>query len=98
MGKEFEEGSFEISMYKLLIIAIVGVLISICVGAVFGHKIGVNAGVDSVEITVPEYCTLTHVNAKASVTCNELESVTVEDLCKVLSPSLEKELRVLIVR
>ena len=92
------ERHYELDMYKLVAVAAIIVLISVGLGAFLGTKIGHASGVNSVEVTVPEYCHVEGSGDELNVECGtELEETTLDELCGVLSTSLKQNLKVLLV-
>ncbi len=89
---------FEITMYKLLVLFLVGLLISLGIGLYLGNIIGKANAIDSIEINTPRYCSYDKSLSKIDIHCNELSNTTATELCSMLSTPLKDQLRVLIVR
>lgn len=91
------ELSYEVKMYHLLIIFIASVFIAIGIGALFGNSLGYQQGIDAVSIETPSYChTQNEGHDNVKVVCNEMENVTLAQLCQTLSTPLEHKLKILI--
>jgi hypothetical protein len=84
---------YEIVMYKLLIIVLVGIFVAISLGFFAGHAFGVA----SADVETPEYCYSKAIGGKIVVECNELSDTTVADLCKLFSEEIEQKTRVVLI-
>ena len=89
-------GKYEITMYKLLILFLISIFISIGVGGYFGTSIGYAEAVN--DLSVPDYCSV-HRNSggPASVTCSELENLSASEFCELFSTPIRDKIRVTIV-
>jgi len=99
--KQKVEISYEVKMYQLLILFVVSVFVAIGLGIWFGnsmgYSIGYSQGIDAVTITTPGYCYAENEGHEdVTIVCNELENVTVDDLCDTLSEPLEHVVKILI--
>ena len=90
------EIKYEITMYKLLIIFLISVFLALGLGGFFGAKLGFSDGVDAVTVKAPEYCSVQKIGTSAELKCIEL-NMSAEDLCSTLSPSIERQLKILVV-
>jgi hypothetical protein len=95
--KKNNELKYEITMYKLLVIFAASIIITMGLGFYAGEVVGRSKGVDSVEVNVPEYCTINERGTNVTVSCLEFSNVTAGDLCKILSTPLENRIRVMIL-
>ena len=84
---------YEIVMYKLLIIVLVGIFVAISLGFFAGHAFGVA----SADVETPEYCYSKTSGGKIIVECNELSDITVADLCKLYSEGIGEKTRVVLI-
>lgn len=90
--------NYEIKMYQLLLIFVVSVFVAIGIGAFFGNSLGYQNGINSVVIETPNYCHVQNYGQEdIKIVCNELENVTLANLCGTLSTPLEHKLKILIV-
>jgi len=90
------EGKYEITMYKLLIVFAVTMFVMLGVGMLAGDKIGFSRGVDAVNIGTPSYCHAEAHGSEVKIVCNELEGFTADELCDRVSPTLLKNIKILI--
>lgn len=88
------EARYEISMYKLITIVMIGIFVSIGIGYVTGSYIGAVTAVD--EAKLPEYCAVYKEGGVVEVRCTEL-NVPADQFCQMLSPSLEKQVKVVMI-
>lgn len=89
--------NYEIKMYQLLIIFLIGIFASLGVGLWLGETLGYSEGIDAVTVTTPDYCYAQNQGHKnITIECMELENVTLADLCKTLSTPLEHKVKILI--
>ncbi len=88
---------FEITMYKLLVIILIGWAICFVAGLYFGNFIGKANAVDNLQIEVPEYCTYDKSVSSLEIKCNEISNTTATELCGMLSTPLKDKLKVLVV-
>lgn len=87
------EKSYEIVMYKLLIIVLIGMFIAIGMGFLGGRAVGLY----NTDIETPEYCYSSISSGKVVVECNELSDTTVAELCTILSDEIEKQTKVVLI-
>ena len=92
-----KQNLYEITMYKLLAMILIGLLISLIIGFYFGSFIGRAKAVDSINVEVPRYCSYDKSMSSINIKCNELSNTTATELCSMLSTSLKSQLKVLIV-
>lgn len=91
------EINYEIKMYQLLILFLIGIFASIGVGLWLGESMGYSKGIDAVSIHTPDYCYAQNEGHEdVMIVCNELENVTVDELCDTLSEPLEHIVKILI--
>ena len=88
---------YEITMYKLLGIFIVGLIIFMGIGFWVGNTFGYSRGVDETDIIVPDYCSASYRGGQITVTCTELEDYTALELCNMLSSSLKNKIKVVVI-
>ncbi len=84
---------YEIVMYKLLIIVLVGIFVALSLGFLAGQAVGIA----NAEIETPDYCYSQVSGGKVSIECNELSDTTVADLCKLFSTEIEEMTRVVLI-
>jgi hypothetical protein len=88
---------YEVPMYKLVAIFGFALLIFLVAGFWMGNQVGYSSGLDNVDVTVPEYCTTVQRSGTITVTCTELEDYSAEELCSILSTSLQKQIKVVVI-
>lgn len=88
------EAKYEISMYKLVIIVLIGMFISIGIGYVVGNSIGAVSAIDNAKL--PSYCATYKEGGKVEVRCTEL-NIAADKFCEILSPELEKQVKVVLI-
>jgi hypothetical protein len=88
---------YEVPMYKLLGIFGLALLVFMGVGFYMGNIIGYSEGINDADIIVPDYCSASYKNNQITVTCTELEDYSAEELCNILSTSLQKQIRVVVI-
>lgn len=88
------ESKYEISMYKLITLVMIGIFISMGIGFLVGNRIGAITAID--EAKLPEYCAVYKEGGVAEVRCTEL-NVPADQFCQMLSPSLEKQVKVVMI-
>jgi hypothetical protein len=87
------EKQYEIVMYKLLTIVMIGMFVAIAVGFFFGKAVGKM----DIEVETPEYCHSQISGDKVTIECNELPDTTVADLCELLSEGMEEKTKVVLI-
>jgi len=87
------EKQYEIVMYKLLTIVMIGMFVAIAVGFFFGKAVGKM----DIRVETPEYCYSQISGDNVTVKCNELPDTTVADLCKLLSEGMEEKTKVVLI-
>lgn len=92
-----KEMKYEILMGQLILIVIVGILLSIAAGFFLGKEVGYSKGVNAVTIDKPEYCYVDKTGEHVQVKCNELEGITLEDMCGMLSEELKDKVKIVII-
>ena len=88
---------YEITRYHLLILFAVAVFTALLIGCVLGGKIGYAEGIDNVEVDSPEYCSVSRSRGNITISCTELEGVSAEEMCAMLSTPIKSKLKVLVV-
>jgi hypothetical protein len=97
MGKKTVEVKYEIQMGQLMGIVIIGLILSIAAGFWLGKDSGFNKGFNQVTVEKPDYCTSDTSSGKVVVKCNELGNVSLDSLCKWVSPELKDKIKLVIV-
>lgn len=92
-----EEKPFELMMYQLIIIVLVGIFLSLGIGYWIGKEVGFSKGISTVSIEKPDYCTVDKSGDKIIVSCNELENVTLDSLCEWVPGELKDKLKIVII-
>jgi len=94
--RERRAGKYEITMYKLLVIFILGIFVAIGIGGYLGNKIGYSIAIN--ELETPDYCSVQRGRSgPAVVSCTELENLTASEMCELFSTPIKDKIRVLIV-
>ncbi len=88
------EARYEISMYKLIVVVLIGMFISIGIGYVAGNHIGAVTAID--QANIPDYCAVYKEGSKVEIRCTEL-NVPADQFCNMLSPSLEKQIKIVLI-
>ncbi len=88
------EAKYEISMYKLITIVIIGLFVFMGIGFLVGNRIGAVTAIDSAKL--PEYCAIYKSGGQVEVRCTEL-NVPADKFCEMLSPALEKQVKVVLI-
>lgn len=100
MGEEREtrrvEKQYEIRMYGLVLIVLVAIFVALGAGTFVGYGWGHSEGSNDISVSTPEYCNARQSAGKVTITCNELD-ITAEELCKVTSPGIQDNLRVVMI-
>lgn len=97
MSKKTVEVKYEIQMGQLIAIVIIGLLVASVAGFWIGSSSGFNKGFSQVTVDKPNYCTSDTSTGKVVVKCNELGNVSLDSLCKWVSPELKDKIRLVIV-
>ena len=94
------EINYEIKMYHLLILFVVSIFVAIGIGTLLGNSVGYPAGytegISSISVSTPNYCHAEGMSNNIKIVCNELENITLADMCNTLSTPLEHKLKILI--
>jgi hypothetical protein len=88
---------YEVPMYKLVAAFGFALFVFLSVGFWMGNQVGYSQGVDNVDVIVPDYCTANQRSGAITVTCTELEDYNAEELCNILSTSLQKQIKVVVI-
>jgi hypothetical protein len=88
------EAKYEISMYKLMILVMIGIFISIGIGFATGNRIGTLTAIN--EAKLPEYCAVYKESGNVEIRCTEL-NVPANQFCNMLSPELERQVKVVMI-
>ena len=88
---------YEITMYKLLVLMLVGLFISLGIGLYLGGLIGKATAVESLEVDAPPYCSYDKSISSVNIRCNEISNTTATEICAILSTPLKDKLRVLVI-
>lgn len=92
------EINYEIKMYQLLIVFLIAVFASLWLGLWLGEGIGYSKGIDAVDIETPDYCYAENEGREdVKIVCNELENISLNDLCNTLSKPLEHKVKILLI-
>ena len=95
MKKKTEtETKYEISMYKLIVVVLIGMFISIGIGYAVGNQIGSTTAIDNAKL--PSYCAVYKEAGNIEIRCTEL-NVPADQFCQMLSPDLEKQIRIVLI-
>ena len=87
---------YEIQMYKLVVLVFIGIFIALGIGFYFGDRVGEAEAAGNVDVELPDYCTYTLVGGELTVMCNELEGLSANDVCNMLSTPLKDKIHVVI--
>lgn len=89
---------YEIPMYKLLAIFIIGLIVFFGMGIVVGNVIGSTSALNNADVSVPEYCRASIRGGRIVVDCNELyEGYSALELCNILSTPLKDRIRIVVI-
>ena len=91
--KETNEVKYELMMYQLVIVVLVGVFVALGIGFWTGKTVGFSKGVDAVQTEIPHYCTINKQGPELNVTCNEL-GLNLDDACKITSPAFRSRVKI----
>ena len=91
------EKPFELMMYQLIIIILVGIFLSLGIGYWIGNDVGFSKGMSTVVVEKPDYCSIDKVSNKIIVNCNELENITLDSLCEWVPEELKDKLKIVII-
>ena len=99
MNEEKEtKRKYEIPMYKLLVIFIIGLVVFFGIGIVVGNILGAASAINNADVEVPDYCKASFRGNKITVSCNELyEGYTALELCNILSTSLKDRIKFVVI-
>ena len=89
-----DENQYEIVMYKLLGMVLVGMFLSLAVGFVMGNTIGKINALDDIE--TPEYCWAQKQGKVLVVNCNEID-VSISSMCETLSEDVQENFKIVVV-
>ena len=84
-------------MGQLILGIIVGIFLALAAGYLLGKEIGTSKALSDLPIDKPDYCTVDKIQGKLTISCNELTNVTLDSLCKWISPDLKDRIRIMIV-
>jgi hypothetical protein len=88
---------YEITMYKLMGIFIVGLLAFMSIGFWMGHTIGFSSRIDEAHVMTPPYCHASFRGNEITVSCTELEDYSALELCNMLSTPLKDKIKVVVI-
>lgn len=91
------EKPYELMMYQLIIIVLVGIFLSLGIGYLVGKEVGFSKGVSTVSVDKPDYCSVDKSNEGIVVHCNELKNMTLDSLCEWVPESLKDKIRIVII-
>ena len=94
---EKTEVKYELMMYQLIIIVLVGIFLSLGIGYWIGKEVGLSKGASTVEIEKPNYCNVDRAGEKIIIRCNELENVTLDSLCEWVPEELKDKIKIVII-
>ena len=89
-----KENQYEIVMYKLLAMVLVGIFLSLAIGFVLGSTIGRINALDRIE--TPDYCWAQKQGDTLVINCNEID-ITIAAMCESLSEDIQKNFRIVVV-
>ena len=88
------EGQFEITMYKLLVVFAISLFVTMLFGTSIGKELGENRALTTLEM--PSYCYVKQGSTN-QVLCSELSDLTADEMCEIFSTPAKKKLKVLFV-
>jgi len=91
------EKPFELMMYQLIIIVLVGIFLSLGIGYWVGKDVGFSKGTSAVVIEKPDYCTVDKSSDKIIISCNELKDMTLDSLCEWVPEELKDKIKIVII-
>ena len=96
MAKERKPGKFEITMYKLLVIFVISIFVSLGLGIFIGQSLGEAQTLKELEL--PTYCSVSSDADGNVIKCNEIgTNLSANDVCSILSTPVKDKLRVVII-
>jgi hypothetical protein len=87
------ETKYELMMYQLVIVVLVGVFVALGIGFWAGKSVGFSKGVDAIRTEIPDYCTINKQGSELSVKCNEL-GLGLDDVCRITTPGFRSKVKV----
>ena len=91
--KQETETKYELMMYQLVIVVLVGVFVALGIGFWAGKAVGFSKGVDVVKAEIPDYCTINKQGSDIQVKCNEL-GLGLDDVCRITTPGFRSKVKV----
>jgi hypothetical protein len=90
------ENKFELMMYQLVLIVIVGMLVTLGIGYFVGKEVGIARAVNLMDINAPDYCLTEVKGSNINVRCSEM-NMTLDEMCGYISPAMKSRIRIMLV-
>lgn len=91
-----ETKQYEIKMWQLMLLVIVGIFAALLLGFYFGDRVGEAEAAGDIDVELPDYCTYKLARGKVTVRCNELEDLSANEVCNMLSTPLKDKIHIVI--
>ena len=97
MAEELKEiKQYEIKMWQLMALVIIGIFVALIFGFYFGDRVGAAEATSNINVELPNYCTYTIAKGEVTIVCNELEDLSANEVCNMLSTPLKDKIHVVI--
>lgn len=91
--KQTIEIKYEITLGRLIGLFLLALFITGVVGFFIGEKLAIS----KIKVDVPSYCSASIVNEKVKVKCNDLGNLSLDTVCKWLSPELRDKIKIVVI-
>ncbi|MEM2954689.1 MAG: hypothetical protein QW625_01935 [Candidatus Nanoarchaeia archaeon] len=91
--KQTIEIKYEITLGRLFGIF----LLALAITGVAAFFIGEKLASKNIKVETPEYCSASMTNEKIIVKCNDLGNLSLDTVCKWLSPELRDKIKIVVV-
>jgi hypothetical protein len=91
--KKTIEIKYEITLGKLLGIFALVLLITFASAFFLGKELSVS----KIKVSTPEYCSAKIIGNEVLVKCNDLGNISLETVCKWLSPELQNKIKIVVL-
>ena len=94
---EKREVKYEMLVGQLILAILVGIFLALGAGFLVGKEVGLSKSIGDVNVEKPDYCTVDKAGGGVQVRCNELTNVSLDSLCKWVSPELKGRIRIVMI-